>query len=172
MNNVNTIVGKKITGHAGLASLLIIAAITSIAGATMTIPEIAHASDPHKQNCVSIAGDGGNAGDSKDNKAKAGDGGRGEGGNGGRGGHVEDNVNVLQYKYRHSGDLNIQKNKGGAGGDGGDGKGGAGGDVSQNGGDGGDGGQSRLACVIVDPDLTIKPVIVVSEEAFEPRPHR
>ena len=171
MNNVNKIVGKKITGHAGLVSLLILAAITSISGVTMTIPDTAYASSPHRQNCVSVGGDGGDAGDSEDNRAKAGDGGRGDGGTGGRGGQVRDNVNVEQDKYRHSGDLNIQKNKGGTGGDGGDGTGGNGGNVAQNGGDGGDGGKSRLACIIVDPDLTIKPTIVVPSEAFEPRPH-
>jgi hypothetical protein len=44
--------------------------------------------------------------------------------------------------------------------------------VGQSGGDGGDGGKSRLACIIVDPDLTIKPTLVVPSEAFEPRPHR
>jgi len=171
MNNVNKIVGKKITGHAGLVSLLILAAITSISGVTMTIPDTAYASDPHRQNCVSIAGDGGHAGSAK-NRGDGGNGGSGDGGNGGWGGHVKDNVNVNQDKYRHSGDLNIQKNKGGPGGDGGNGIGGKGGDASAIGGDGGDGGKSKLACIIVDPDLTIKPVLVIPPEAFEPRPHR
>ena len=169
MNNVNKIVGKKITGHAGLVSLLILASITSISGVTMTIPNTAYASDPHSQKCISIAGDGGHAGDSEENIGVAGDGGRGEGGNGGKGGQVRDNVNA---EYRHGGDTNIQKNKGGPGGDGGDGTGGTGGSVGQSGGDGGDGGKSRLACIIVDPDLTIKPTLVVPSEAFEPRPHR
>ena len=79
MNNVNKIVGKKITGHAGLVSLLILAAITSISGVTMTIPDTAYASDPHSQKCISIAGDGGHAGDSEENIGVAGDGGRGGG---------------------------------------------------------------------------------------------
>ncbi len=162
MNNVNKIVGKKITGHAGLVSLLILAAITSISGVTMTIPDTAYANEPHKQKCISIAGDGGHAGDSEENIGVAGGGGRGEGGNGGDGGQVRENLNK-EY---------IQKNRGGDGGTGGDGTGGAGGSVSQSGGDGGDGGKSKLACIIVDPDLTIKPTLVVPAEAFEPRPHR
>lgn len=148
--------------HAGIVSLLILAAITSLSGVAITAPDAAYAAVSHKQTCLSIGGDGGDAGDSKGNKAKTGDGGEGEGGDGGNGGR---------------GGEGSDRGFGGSGGDGGKGGKGLGGDGgnvkdSQNGGDGGDGGKSRLACIIVDPDLTIKPTLVVPIEAFEPRSYR
>ena len=149
MNSVNMNVGKKMKQvNAGIVSLLIVAAITSSTGLAMNIPGTAYAEDSHKQRCLSIAGDGGDAGyGGKYNRG--GEGGRGDGGDGGVGGKVN----------------------GGDGGNGGKALGGSGGDGGGKGGNGGDGGKSRLACIIVDPDLTIKPTIVVPAEAFEPRPH-
>jgi hypothetical protein len=149
MNSVNMNVRKKMKQvNAGIVSLLIVAAITSSTGLAMNIPGTAYAEDTHKQRCLSIAGDGGDAGyGGKYNRG--GEGGRGDGGDGGVGGKVN----------------------GGDGGNGGKALGGNGGNGGGNGGNGGDGGKSRLACIIVDPDLTIKPTIVVPAEAFEPRPH-
>jgi hypothetical protein len=162
MNQVNKTVGKKITNNAGAISLLILVAIGATSGIAMTVPGVAYADEPHKQRCTSIAGDGGNAGDNKNRgDAKAGD--AGKAGKGGKGGHIGIDA------YRAS-DTNIEKIRTGKGGAGGDANGGDG-TISQNA-RGGDGGKSWLACIIVDPDLTIKPTLVVPEEAFEPRPHR
>lgn len=149
MNSVNKDVEKKMKQvKAGIVSLLILAAITSLSGVAMNNPDTAYADDSHKQRCLSVGGDGGDAGYGGDYN-RGGGGGRGDGGEGGIGGKVN----------------------GGDGGNGGKGLGGNGGDGGGNGGDGGDGGKSRLACIIVDPDLTIKPTIVVPAEAFEPRHH-
>jgi hypothetical protein len=155
MNNVNKIVGKKITSPAGIISLLFLAVITSVSGVAM--PGTAYASDdPHNQKCISIGGDGGFGGYVKNSgDLEAGKGGLGDGG---RGGLIEDNVNDMDGKQKNNAK-------------GGDGTGGAGGDSNVLGGDGGHGGKSRLACIIVDPDLTVNPTIVVPEEAFEPRPY-
>jgi hypothetical protein len=151
MNDINKIAGKKNTQrYAGIVSLLILAAITSVSGVAMTIPDSAYAAVSHRQNCVSIGGDGGDGGYTRRNDVDGGNGGKGNGGEGGNGG--------IDY--------------GGDGGKGGKALGGDGGDASADGGDGGDGGKSRLACIIVDPDLTIKPTIVVPAEAFEPHPYR
>jgi hypothetical protein len=150
MNSVNKNVGKKMKQiKAGIVSLMILATITSLSGVAMNFPDAAYAADSHKQRCLSIGGDGGDAGYGGDYN-RGGGGGGGNGGEGGIGGKVN----------------------GGDGGNGGKGLGGNGGDGGGNGGDGGDGGKSRLACIIVDPDLTIKPTLVVPSEAFEPRDHR
>jgi hypothetical protein len=161
MNNVNKTVGRKITSNAGKISLLILAAMTAISGIAMTVPGIAYADEPHKQRCISVAGDGGDAGRSTynsadKNKQKAGD---GKGGKAGRGHIGTSDTEIDKSKLRAKG------------GDGGKGVGGSN-LIDQSGGDGGDGGKSKLACIIVDPDLTIKPVLVVPPEAFEPHPYR
>jgi hypothetical protein len=150
MNSVNKNVGKKVKQvHAAIVSLLIVTAITSLSGVAMHFPDTAYAEQSHKQRCLSIGGDGGYAGNGGNGDNRGGLGGHGDGGKGGVGGEYN----------------------GGDGGKGGKGGTADGGDGGANGGDGGNGGKSRLACIIVDPDLTINPTIVVPEEAFEPRPY-
>ena len=164
MNNVNRTLGKKITSNAGTITLLILAAMTAISGVTMTSPGIAYADGPHKQRCISIAGDGGNAGDAKNyGDAKTGD--AGNAGKGGKGGKI--GVGVYERSDIRDSIKGLETGEGGKGGDSFSGRATIG-----NFADGGDGGKSRLACIIVDPDLTVKPVLVVPEEAFEPRPYR
>jgi hypothetical protein len=157
MNDVNMSARKKyIRRDAGIVSLLILAAITSVSGLAMAIPDSAYAAVSHKIDCFSIGGDGGNGGaggEADGGKAGKGDGGAGGEADGGKG-------------------IKGEGGDGGEGGKGGKGLGGDGGDASAYGGKGGDGGKSRQACIIVDPDLTVKPTIVVPQEAFEPRPYR
>ena len=85
MNSVNKDVGKKMKQvKAGIVSLLILAAITSLSGVAMNNPDTAYAADSHKQRCLSVGGDGGHAGYGGDYN-RGGRGGRGDGGDGGDG---------------------------------------------------------------------------------------